>query len=36
MQFTGRQHQQQPLPHRLGALAFGAVKFAGREGAELL
>ena len=36
MQLTGRQHQQEPLANRLGALAFGTVKFAGREGAELL
>jgi len=36
MEITGGQHQQEPFPHRLGPLALGAVKLAGREFAELL
>jgi hypothetical protein len=36
MQLTGWQYQQEPLANRLRTLAFGTVKFAGCEGAELL
>jgi hypothetical protein len=36
VQLARRQDEQQTFAHRLGPLAFGAVKFAGGEFAELL